>query len=153
MVAAGLLIGNRGRRLAMSDVTREHLDTFWELVDEVLNAVLFVLIGLELLVLSLEGSYLLAAALAVPAALVARLASVGLPMAIISRWRTHAPRAVTIMTWAGLRGGISVALALSLPSRPGQGTDPDHDLRGGRLFRVPSRALPSAGWYAPPDQA
>jgi len=115
MVVAGLLIGNRGRRLAMSAVTRKHLDTFWELVDEILNAVLFVLIGLEVLVLSLRGDYLIAGMIAVPVALLARLVSIGTPVMILRHWKNFAPNSVLIMTWGGLRGGISVALALSLP--------------------------------------
>ncbi len=115
MVAAGLLIGNQGRRLAMSDDTREHLDTFWELVDAILNALLFVLIGLEVLVLTTTGRYLLAGALAIPVALAARLVSVGLPIGLLSRWRKFSPGALSIMTWGGLRGGISVALALTIP--------------------------------------
>ncbi len=116
IVVAGLLIGNHGRRSAMSAQTTEHLDTFWELVDEVLNAVLFVLIGLELLVISLRGDYLLAGALAIPMILLVRLLSVGLPITVMRRFREFSPGVVTILTWAGLRGGISVALALSLPS-------------------------------------
>ncbi len=116
IVVAGLLIGNHGRRSAMSEQTREHLDTFWELVDEVLNAVLFVLIGLELLVISLRGDYLLAGVLAIPMILLVRLLSVGLPITVMRRFREFSPGVVTILTWAGLRGGISVALALSLPS-------------------------------------
>ena len=116
IVVAGLLIGNHGRRSAMSEKTTEHLDTFWELVDEVLNAVLFVLIGLELLVISLRGDYLLAGVLAIPMILLVRLVSVGLPITVMRRFREFSPGVVTILTWAGLRGGISVALALSLPS-------------------------------------
>ena len=116
IVVAGLLIGNHGRQLAMSEQTREHLDTFWELVDEVLNAVLFVLMGLELLVISLRGEYLLAGLLAIPLILIVRLVSVGLPIGIMRQFRSFSPGVVTILTWAGLRGGISVALALSLPS-------------------------------------
>jgi len=116
IVVAGLLIGNHGRRSAMSDKTREHLDTFWELVDEILNAVLFVLIGLEVLVISLRDDYLLAGVLAIPLILVVRLFSVGLPITLMRPFRTFTPGVVSILTWAGLRGGISVALALSLPS-------------------------------------
>jgi CPA1 family monovalent cation:H+ antiporter len=116
IVVAGLLIGNHGRVLAMSDRTREHLDTFWELVDEILNAVLFVLIGLEVLVLTFETEYLQASVLIIPIVLLARLVSVGLPIGLMRRFRSFSPHVVRILTWAGLRGGISIALALSLPA-------------------------------------
>ncbi|KPK03904.1 MAG: sodium:proton antiporter [Betaproteobacteria bacterium SG8_39] len=116
IVVAGLFIGNQGRRFAMSDTTREHLDTFWELVDEILNAVLFVLLGLEILVLSFRGEYLVAGLLTIPVVLLARWASVGLPVLAMRRRRRFTPGAITVMTWGGLRGGISVALALSLPA-------------------------------------
>lgn len=115
MVVAGLLIGNHGRRLAMSDTTREHLDTFWELMDEVLNAVLFVLIGLEVLVLSFSASIWLAAALLIPLVLLSRFVSVGIPVSLLRLRLKFTPGAVRVLTWGGLRGGISVALALSLP--------------------------------------
>ena len=118
VVIAGLFIGNHGRRCAMSDKTREHLDTFWELVDEILNAVLFVLIGLEILVLTVYERELLAAMLLIPLVLLARFISVGGPITILRGYRTFSPHTVKIMTWGGLRGGISVALALSLPPSP-----------------------------------
>jgi len=116
VVVAGLLIGNQGRTLAMSEKTREHLDSFWELVDEILNAVLFVLIGLEILVLTFSGQYWLAGIITIPVVLLARYLSVAIPITFMSRWQTFAPGAINILTWAGLRGGISVALALSLPA-------------------------------------
>jgi CPA1 family monovalent cation:H+ antiporter len=116
IVVAGLLIGNHGRQLAMSEQTTEHLDTFWELVDEVLNAVLFVLMGLEILVISLQGTYLLAGLIAIPIILLVRFLSVGLPITLMRPLRSFSPGIIPILTWAGLRGGISVALALSLPA-------------------------------------
>ena len=115
MVVAGLLIGNQGRSFAMSKMTTEHLDLFWELVDEGLNAVLFVAIGMELLVLTFTASYLAAGVLAVVIVLVARLVSVGLPVWLLRRLERFDPSMVPILVWGGLRGGISVALALSLP--------------------------------------
>jgi CPA1 family monovalent cation:H+ antiporter len=118
MVVSGLFVGNRGRRFAMSERTRERLDAFWELVDEFLNAVLFMLIGLEILVVAMNASFLAAGLLAIPLVLAARLASVGLPIAALRPLRDFSPHAVKILTWGGLRGGISVALALSLPPSP-----------------------------------
>lgn len=117
-VAAGLLIGNHGRHLAMSDQTRERIDMFWELLDQIFNAVLFVLIGLEMLVLTLRAEYWEAAGLAIPVVLVARFTSVFIPAAVLRSRKESTPHLVKIMTWGGLRGGISVALALSLPKGP-----------------------------------
>lgn len=118
MVAAGLLIGNRGRVLGMSDRTREHLDMFWELVDEILNAVLFLMIGIELVIVTFGRASLLAALLMVPLALAVRFVAVGIPFTLMRRFHEFPPHAVKILTWGGIRGGISVALALSLPPSP-----------------------------------
>jgi CPA1 family monovalent cation:H+ antiporter len=114
-VVAGLLIGNHGRLFGMSEKTRAHLDVFWELVDEILNAVLFVLIGLEVLVLTFTKQYLLASLVIIPLVLFARFVAIGIPVTLLRPFRAFSPGAVRIMTWGGLRGGISVALALSLP--------------------------------------
>jgi CPA1 family monovalent cation:H+ antiporter len=119
MVVAGLLIGNHGRTFAMSDRTREHLDTFWLLVDEILNAVLFVLIGLEVLVIPFDWIWLAAGALAVGIVLAARFVAVGLPVLVLRRVREFTPHVVKVLTGGGMRGGISVALALSLKSTLG----------------------------------
>jgi CPA1 family monovalent cation:H+ antiporter len=116
IVVAGLMIGNHGRSFAMSDHTREHLDSFWELTDEMLNAILFVLIGLELVAISLRAEYLQAILVAIPLVLLSRFVAVGLPIQLLSLVREFSNRATLILTWGGLRGGISVALALSLPA-------------------------------------
>jgi CPA1 family monovalent cation:H+ antiporter len=118
IVIAGLMIGNQGRRLAMSDTTRERLDNFWELIDEVLNAVLFLLIGVEILLIHFLPSYIYSSLLIIPLVIVARFISVGLPVSILRLKNTYSPHTIKILTWGGLRGGISVALVLSLPAGP-----------------------------------
>ncbi|MQA89228.1 MAG: sodium:proton antiporter [Gemmatimonas sp.] len=118
MVVAGLLLGNRGRALAMSETTRDRLDNFWELIDEILNAILFVLIGVEVVAVDLGPSVLFAGALTIPIVLFARWASVGLPVTALRVVREFSPHTTTVLTWSGLKGGISVALALSLPPGP-----------------------------------
>jgi CPA1 family monovalent cation:H+ antiporter len=120
VVLMGLIVGNRGKREAMSEETRRRLFEFWEVVDDLLNLLLFGLIGLEMLVLSLSWLNIVLAVLAIAIVLVARLVSVGLPIAIAPRLAQHRRAAITIMTWGGMRGGISVALALSLPMIAGR---------------------------------
>jgi CPA1 family monovalent cation:H+ antiporter len=122
MVVAGLFIGNEARAGAMSDKTREHLDDFWELMDEILNAVLFVLIGLELLIVSFNGLTLLVGLLAFPVVILARFIAVAVPFALMRRRRVFTRGAIRILTWGGLRGGVSVALALSIPVHLADGT-------------------------------
>lgn len=119
VVIAGLMIGNHGRRDAMSNTTTQHLDTFWELIDEILNAVLFLIIGLEVMVLTLDaGLWITGVAMAL-LVLAARLVAVGVPVTVLRKMNHEFhPHAVKILTWGGLRGGISVALALSIPAGP-----------------------------------
>ena len=121
MVVAGLLIGNHGRSLAMSAVTREHLDAFWELIDEILNAVLFLLIGLEVLALKFTAQYLCVGLTFVPVVLLARWISVAASTPLFPKRPGFCSNIVKILIWGGLRGGISVALALSIPSGPARG--------------------------------
>ncbi len=120
VVVSGLLIGNAGRR-AMSADTRAHVDAFWGMTDDILNAVLFLMIGLEVFAVP-SGWQLIAAALAaIPVALTGRFVSVSLPVTAL-RLRSEFTRGIVpILTWGGLRGGISVAMALSLPAFPEKG--------------------------------
>ncbi len=115
-VVMGLVIGNQGRALAMSDTTRHYLDTFWELVDEILNTVLFVLIGMEVLLIAFSAPLLLAGAVAIVVTLIARFVTVGLPVRALGRYFGLPGGSWRVLTWGGLRGGISVALALALPA-------------------------------------
>lgn len=118
MVVAGIFIGNRGRNFSMSKKTVESLDTFWELVEEILNAALFLLIGLELLTIHIDHYLLIAAALAIPLVLLVRILIVTIPMSIFKIWRTYPNGSVRVLIWGGLRGGLAFALALALPVGP-----------------------------------
>jgi CPA1 family monovalent cation:H+ antiporter len=115
MVTAGLMVGNdRARKSAMSEVTEQYVDKFWELVDVLLNTILFVMIGMEILILTFDDKYILAGALAIPLLLFARYLSLMLPIKYFAKKLDFVPNTNLIMTWGGLRGGISIALALTL---------------------------------------
>lgn len=116
VVVAGVLIGNQGARLAMSDKTARHVFQFWELSDEILNSILFLLIGLEVLVIAPNVQYAGFAVAAIPVVLAARWISVSVPITLLAIRQRFTPGAKQVLTWGGLRGGISVALALSLPA-------------------------------------
>jgi CPA1 family monovalent cation:H+ antiporter len=121
VVVAGLIMGSIGVRYAVSERTRDYLHKFWSLTDELLNALLFLLIGLQLAVIELRWSFLVAAALAIPLSLLVRAVSIISPSLPLNLYAPAKSRAVALLTWSGLRGGISVALALSLPVSPYRG--------------------------------
>jgi len=117
VVVMGLIVGNRGRREAMSEATQRRLFDFWDVLDDLLNLLLFGLIGLVMMSLTISAVQAAAAVSAIAIVLGARLASVGVPIALVPRLRPQRKATITIMTWGGLRGGISIALALSLPAQ------------------------------------
>lgn len=121
IVVAGLFIGNYGRKYGMSEVTRHHLDTFWKVIDDVLNVLLFVLVGFEALLINVKWEYALAGLLVTPVVLVGRLISVYVSAQISRPLKKFSAHAITLLTWGGLRGGVSFALALALP--PGESRD------------------------------
>ncbi len=114
-VCAGLLIGDVGARHGMSEQTRHYVDAFWKLIDEILNAVLFLMIGFEVFAVAFSMDAVLAGLFAIVLALFARLVAVAVPVLLLKPFRSFSRGIVPIMTWGGLKGGISVALALSLP--------------------------------------
>lgn len=115
MVTAGLIVGNDTvRKNSMSDITETYVDKFWELIDVLLNTVLFVMIGMEMLVLTFRLDYILAGLIAIPLVLLSRYVSLWLPIKFFDKKLEFVKHTNLIMTWGGLRGGISIALALSL---------------------------------------
>jgi CPA1 family monovalent cation:H+ antiporter len=120
VVVAGLLIGNPGRHFAMSERTREHVDAFWRMLDEILNAVLFLLLGLEVFAVDTWSVVLAPAVLAIPICLLARFVAVAVPVSAMRVRGSLRRGLIPILTWSGLRGGISVALVLSLPPFAGK---------------------------------
>jgi len=115
MVTAGLIVGtDTVRDTSMSEVTEQYVDKFWELLDILLNTVLFVLIGMEILILTFNNQYILAGLILVPTLLFARYLSLMIPIKLYAKKLDFVPKTNLIMTWGGLRGGISIALALSL---------------------------------------
>lgn len=118
MVIAGLFIGNKGRLFAMSENTLLRLDNFWELIDEILNSVLFLILGLEIILIPFNWTLFSFGLIAIAIALFARFISVGIPIKLLEMRRSFEPKTIRILTWGGLRGGISLALALSIPQGP-----------------------------------
>lgn len=116
MVCAGIFIGNHGKIFGMDKSTRENLDTFWELVDEVLNAILFLLIGLELIIITDDFRYIMVGYAVIPIVLAVRYFAVGIPISLFKLKQNYVPHFINILVWGGLRGGLAVALALSLPN-------------------------------------
>ena len=114
VVVAGILIGNKSPETAWSSVTQNYVDKFWELIDVFLNAILFVLIGLELLIITINAEYILLGVLAIPIALFSRYLALSGPIILFRKKLEFIPKTGLLMTWGGIRGGISIALALSL---------------------------------------
>jgi len=114
MVVAGIIIGNRGKQFAMSETTKEYLDKFWELIDDILNAILFIIIGLEILIIKKDLNFVEIGLISIVLVLLSRYLSLGVSILIMKFKRTFPKNTIWVLTWGGLRGGISVALALSL---------------------------------------
>ncbi|MDE2335820.1 MAG: cation:proton antiporter, partial [Alphaproteobacteria bacterium] len=121
MVAAGLTVGNSIPKNGKRGQDRERVDIFWELLDEIFNAVLFMLIGFELIVITITGQHLLLGGIAVGAMLLGRLVSVSIPIGLMSLQQQFEKGTIPLLVWGGLRGGLSIAMALSLPDGPEKG--------------------------------
>jgi len=119
MVIAGLIIGNYGKKVAMSETTRDYLSKFWELIDEILNAILFLFIGFELLMLPDLQEQLLLGVIAIFICLLARTLAIFIPASTILRKNTYSKGSLTTMVWGGIRGGVSIALVMSIPNSVG----------------------------------
>jgi monovalent cation:H+ antiporter, CPA1 family len=115
MVVMGIFVGNYQRKTVITPRARRHLEEFWEIIDELFNAILFLMLGLEVVVVHFDWWLVLAAVIAVLMTLLTRYVTVAAPMAVIRCWRNHTPFTVSILTWGGLRGGLAVALALAIP--------------------------------------
>lgn len=120
MVIAGLIIGNFGKSVAMSETTRDYLSKFWELIDEILNAILFLFIGFELLMLPDLQEQLLLGVVAIFICLLARTLAIFIPASTILRKNTYSKGSLTTMVWGGIRGGVSIALVMSIPNSVGE---------------------------------
>ena len=116
MVVSSIMIGNWTRYVGFSKESTEHMDHFWELIDEFLNGILFLLIGMTMLLFEFHSEDLIMMAVAVPLVLLARFLSVWIPYLGFKRFRTYNKWSVKILTWGGLRGGLALAMALSIPS-------------------------------------
>ncbi len=118
VIVIGLILGNKVSKTAMSDTTRDYHNKFWELIDDFLNAILFVLIGLQMVLLPFITNYLLIGVLAIVLLLVCRYLSLSIPILFLKDKKLFNSRTALVMTWGGLRGGLSIALTLSLPDSP-----------------------------------
>jgi CPA1 family monovalent cation:H+ antiporter len=117
MVVAGLIIGNKGKEFAMSDTTAEYVDKFWELIDEICNTILFVLMGLEIFLVPYDTNYILIGSILIIVALIGRYISLLPAFFLFNRHEKRKSLNLAVLTWGGLRGGISIALALSLTNK------------------------------------